>query len=140
MKKGKRLKIPGPKHYHHVEAQEAVEQYHAIALKRVKEQAKMVIENLFAEMERHTDVYSYLEVVGDKVRNKYYKYLGIPQNEQQRTINDLTEEDGPTETEVDRRRGIHLEMQPFCSGEDLPLISPARTDPSENPGEVPLII
>ena len=100
MKKGKRLKIPSSKYYHHVEAQEAVEQYHAIALERVKEQAKMVIENFFPEMERHTDVYSYLEGVGDKVRNKYYKYLGIPPNKQQSTPDDLTEEDGPTETTV----------------------------------------
>ena len=100
MKKGKRLKIPSPEYYRHVEAQEAVEQYHAIALERVKEQAKMVIENFFPEMERHTDVYSYLETVGDKVRNKYYKYLGIPPNEQQSTPDDLTEEDGPTETTV----------------------------------------
>ncbi|CAH3105615.1 unnamed protein product, partial [Porites lobata] len=47
MKKGKRLKIPSSEYYRHVEAQEAVEQYHAIALERAKEKAKMYIENLF---------------------------------------------------------------------------------------------
>ena len=100
MKKGKRLKIPSSKYYHHVEAQEAVEQYHAIALECVTEQAKMVIENLFAEMEGHTDVYSYLKGVGDKVRNKYHEYLGIPPDKQKSTPDDLTEVDGPKETTV----------------------------------------
>ena len=100
MKKGKRLKIPGSEHYHHVEAQEAVKKYHDIALERVKQQAEMVIGSFFPEMERHTDVYSYLEGVGDQVRNKYYKYLGIPPNKVPSTPDDLTEQDGPTETTV----------------------------------------
>ena len=142
MKKGKRLKIPSPEHYHHVEAQEAVEQYHAIALERVKEKAKMVIENFFAEMESHKDVYSYLKDIGDKVRKVYDRYLDIPPDRTPVNTPQISPDlEITTElvTEVDGRREIHLEMQPFCSGEDLPLISPTRTDPSENPGEVPLM-
>ena len=141
MKKGKRLKIPSPKHYHHVEAQEAVEQYHAIALERVKEKAKRYIGNLFANKESLEDLYSYLNHIGDEVRKVYDRYLDIPPD---RTPVDTPQISPDLEitpglvTEVDGRREIHLEMQPFCSGEDLPLILPARTDPLENPGEVPL--
>ena len=80
MKKGKRMKIPSPGYYRRVEAQEAVEQYHAIALERVKEKAKMVIENLFAKMESHKDVYSYLKNIGDEVRKVYDRYLDIPRD------------------------------------------------------------
>ena len=142
MKKGKRLKIPSPEYYRHVEAQEAVEQYHAIALERVKEKAKRYIENLFANRESLEDLYSYLNYIGDEVRKVYDRYLDIPPD---RTPVDTPQISPDLEittelvTEVDGRREIHLEMQPFCSGEDLPLTSPARTDPSENPSEVPLI-
>ena len=122
MKKGKRLKIPSPEHYHHVEAQEAVEQYHAIALERVKEKAKKYIENLFKKMNSLEHLYSSLKDIGDVVRRVYDRYLDIQPD---RTLV-YTPQFSP-------------EMQPFCSGEDLPLISPARTDPSENPGEVTLM-
>ena len=147
MKKGKRLKIPSPGYYRHVEAIEAVEQYHRIALERVEMKAKTYIENLFANWESLEDLYSYLEEIGDEVRKEYDSYLDIPpdrrpgtqggppQNSTDRVIApELVEPE-----EVDGGREIHLEMQPFSSGEDLPLISHARTDPSENPGEVPLI-
>ena len=102
----------------------------------------MVIENLFAKMESHKDVYSYLKDIGAEVRKVYDRYLDIPPD---RTPVDTPQISPDLEitpglvTEVDGRLEIHLEMQPFCSGEDLPLISPARTDPLENPGEVPLI-
>ena len=118
MKKGKRLKIPSPEYYHHVEAREAVEQYHAIALQRVKEQAKMVIENLFSETESHKDVYSYLKHVGDKVGKLYYGYLEIPLKKQQSTSDDPYQISGDLVTEVDGPKEIHVEMQPFCSGVD----------------------
>ena len=141
MKKGKRLKIPSSEYYRHVEAQEAVEQYHAFALERVKEKAKKYIENLFEKIKSLEDLYSYLNYTGDEVRRVYDRYLDIPPD---RTPVDTPQISSDLEiipelvTEVDGRREIHLEMQPFCSGEDLPLISPARTDPLENPGEVPL--
>ena len=141
MKKGKRLKIPSPGYYRYVGAQEAVEQYHAIALERVKEKAKRYIGNLFANKESLEDLYSYLNHTGDEVRKVYDRYLDIPPD---RTTVDTPQISPDLEitpglvTEVDGRREIHLEMQPFCSGEDLPLILPARTDPLENPGEVPL--
>ena len=122
MKKGKRLKIPSLEYYHHVEAQEAVEQYHAIALERVKEKAKKYIENLFKKMNSLEHLYSSLKDIGDVVRRVYDRYLDIQPD---RTLV-YTPQFSP-------------EMQPFCSGEDLPLISPARTDPSENPGEVTLM-
>ena len=143
MKKGKRIKIPSSEDYRHVEAQEAVEQYHAIALERVKEKAKKYIESLFKKMKSLEDLYSSLNYIRDEVRKVYDRYLDIPSD---RTPVDTPQISPDLEittelvTEVDGRREIHLEMQPFCSGEDLPLISPARTDPSENPGEVPLII
>ena len=53
MKKGKRLKIPSPEYYHYVAAQEAVEQYHAIALERVKQQARMDIRKFFHEKKKN---------------------------------------------------------------------------------------
>ena len=142
MKKGKRLKIPSSEDYRHVEAQEAVEQYHAFALERVKEKAKKYIENLFEKIKSLEDVYSSLNYIGDEVRRVYDRYLDIPPD---RTPVDTPQISSDLEiipelvTEVDGRREIHLEMQPFCSGEDLPLISPAPTDPSENPGELPLL-
>ena len=142
MKKGKRLKIPSSEYYRHVEAQEAVEQYHAFALERVKEKAKKYIENWFGKIKSLEDLYSSLNYIGDEVRRVYDRYLDIPPD---RTPVDIPQISSDLEiirpelvTEVDGRREIHLEMQPFCSGEDLPLISPARTDPLENPGEVPL--
>ena len=141
LKKGKRLKIPSPGYYRYVGAQEAVEQYHAIALERVKEKAKRYIGNLFANKESLEDLYSYLNHIGDEVRKVYDRYLDIPPDrapvDTPQISPDLEITPGLV-TEVDGRREIHLEMQPFCSGEDLPLISPARTDPLENPGEVPL--
>ena len=133
LKKGKRLKIPSPGYYRHVAAQEAVEQYHATALERVKQQARTDIRNFFHEKKKanYKDVYSYLKAVGDEVCNAYHEYFGIPPDKHQSTPPDLTEVDGPKQTTV--------EMQPFCSGEDLPQISPARTDPSENLRQVPSI-
>ena len=142
LKKGKRLKIPSHEYYRHVEAQEAVEQYHAIALERVKEKAKNDIGNLFANKESLEDLYSYLNYIGDEVRKVYDRYLDIaPDRAPVDTPQISTDLEIPTElvTEVDGPLEIHLEMQPFGSGEDLPLISPAQTDPLENPGEVPLI-
>ena len=142
MKKGKRLKIPSSEDYRHVEAQEAVEQYHAFTLERVKEKAKKYIENLFEKIKSLEDLYSSLNYIGDEVRTVYDRYLDIPPD---RTPVDTPQISSDLEiipelvTEVDGRREIHLEMQPFCSGEDLPLISPAPTDPSENPGELPLL-
>ena len=142
MKKGKRLKIPSSEDYRHVEAQEAVEQYHAFALERVKEKAKKYIKNLFEKIKSLEDLYSSLNYIGDEVRTVYDRYLDIPPD---RTPVDTPQISSDLEiipelvTEVDGRREIHLEMQPFCSGEDLPLISPAPTDPSENPGELPLL-
>ena len=135
MKKGKRLKIPSSEYYHHVAAQEAVKRYHEIALERVKEQARKDIKELFEKkMKSHKDVYSCLKDVGDEVRNVYNEYLDIPPSKRKRNpydphpiSNDL----------VDGQIEIHLEMQPSHRGEDLPQISPAQTDPSENPGEVP---
>ena len=72
-----------------------------------------------------------MKAVGDEVCNAYHEYFGIPPDKHQSTPPDLTEVDGPKQTTV--------EMQPFCSGEDLPQISPARTDPSENLRQVPSI-
>ena len=142
MKKGKRLKIPSPKYYHHVAAREAVEQYHAIALELVKEQARTEVKEFFEKnMTSYKDVFSYLNYIGDEVRRVYDRYLDIPPD---RTPVDTPQISPDLEitpelvTEVDGRREIHLEMQPFCSGEDLPLMLPARTNPLENPGEVPL--
>jgi len=136
MKKGKCLKIPSSEYYHHVEAQEAVEQYHAIALELVKEKAKKDIGNLFANKESLEDLYSYLNYIGDEVRRVYDRYLDIPPNRTPVDTPQISPDLDPgLVTEVDGRREIHLEMQPFCSGEDLPLILPARTDPLENPGE-----
>ncbi|CAH3105624.1 unnamed protein product, partial [Porites lobata] len=85
MKKGKRLKIPSSEYYRHVEAQEAVEQYHAIALERAKEKAKMYIENLFPKRKRLGGLYSYLKDIGDKVRKEYDLYLDIPPDSHQST-------------------------------------------------------
>ena len=138
LKKGKRLKIPSPGYYHYVAAQEAVEQYHAIALERVKQQARTDIRKFFHEKKKtnYEDVYSYLKDVGDEVRNAYNEYLDIPLTRQQSTSDDSHHV--PTDL-VDGQRKIHPEMQPSYSGEDLPQISPARTDPSENLREVPSI-
>ena len=127
MKKGKRLKIPSREYYRHVEAQEAVEQYHAIALERVKEKAKMVIENLFAEM-KSGDLYSDLKDVGDEVRKVYHRYLNIPLDSLQSAPDDppqISHDQITPELVTDRIDGV-----------DLPH---ARTDPSENSVEVPLI-
>ena len=112
LKKGKRLKIPSPGYYRHVAAQEAVEQYHATALERVKQQARTDIRNFFHEKKKanYKDVYSYLKAVGDEVCNAYHKYFGIPPDKHQSTPSDLTEVDGPKQTTV--------EMQPFSSGEE----------------------
>ena len=135
MKKGKRLKIPSPEYYHYVAAQEAVEQYHAIALERVKQQARTDIRNFFHEKKKtnYEDVYSYLKDVGNEVRNAYKEYLDIPQTRRQSTSE--YSPNIPIEL-VDGPRKIHPEMQPSYSGEDLPQISPARTDASENLREV----
>ena len=97
---------------------------------------------MFEKLKSLEDVYSYLKDIEDEVRRVYDRYLDIPPD---RTPADTPQISPDLEittelvTEVDGRREIDLEMQPFCSGEDLPLISPARTDPSENPGEVPLM-
>ena len=141
MKKGKRLKIPSPKYYHHVAAREAVEQYHAIALELVKEQARTEVKEFFEKnMTSYKDVFSYLNYIGDEVRRVYDRYLDIPPDRTPVDTPQISPDPSeiPTElvTEVDGRREMHLEMQPFCSGEDLPLISAARTDPLENPGDV----
>ena len=115
MKKGKRLKIPSSEYYRHVEAQEAVEQYHAIALELAKEKAKMYIENLFPKRKRLGGLYSYLKDIGDKVRKEYDLYLDIPPDSHQSTPVDppqnspdgvitpeLVEEvDGPGETQFE---------------------------------------
>ena len=118
MKKGKRLIIPSSEYYRRVAAQKAVEQYHAIALKLVKEKAKTDIENLFEKMKgpEYKDVYSYLKDVGDKVREVH-----IPPDSPPAPVD-------PSQTSevlmTDGRREMQFEMQLFCSGEDRPLISP----------------
>ena len=136
MKKGKRLKIPSPEYYRHVAAREAVEQYHAIALESAKEQARTEVKEFFEKRKRASckDVYSDLKDVGDEVRNKYNEYLDIPPKRSPSGSDDPH----PISSDlVDEQRETRLEMHPFNSGEDLPQISPAQIDPSENPGGVP---
>ena len=45
VEKGRYLRIPSPDYYNHVEAKEALEQYHAIAKELKKERAKQGIHN-----------------------------------------------------------------------------------------------
>ena len=97
---------------------------------------------IFSQRESREDLYCYLNNIGDEVRRVYDRHLDIPPDRTPVDTHQISPDlEITTElvTEVDGRREIHLEMQPFCSGEDLPLISPAPTDPSEISGEVPMM-
>ena len=77
VEKGRYLRIPSPEYYNHVEAKEALKQYHAIAKELKKERAKQGIHNLFEKV-LSKDVDSRLKDVGALIQERYHQFFVIP--------------------------------------------------------------
>ena len=93
--KGRYLRIPSPDYYNHVEAKEALEQYHAIAKELKKERVKQGIHNLFEEV-LSEDVDSRLKDVGALIQERYHQFFVIPPESPSYRSPQGTSDDSPT--------------------------------------------
>ena len=89
VEKGRYLRIPSPEYYNHVEAKEALEQYHAIAKELKKERAKQGIHNWFEEV-LSKDVDSRL------IQERYHQFFVIPPESPSYRSPQGTSDDYPT--------------------------------------------
>ena len=95
VEKGRYLRIPSPEYYNHVEAKEALEQYHAIAKELKNERAKQGIHNLFEEV-LSKDVDSRLKDVGALIQERYHQFFVIPPESPSYRSPQGTSDDYPT--------------------------------------------
>ena len=95
VEKGRYLRIPSPEYYNHVEAKEALEQYHAIAKELKKERVKQGIHNLFEEV-LSEDVDSRLKDVGALIQERYHQFFVIPPESPSYRSPQGTSDDSPT--------------------------------------------
>ena len=95
VEKGRYLRIPSPEYYNHVEAKEALEQYHAIAKELKKERAKQGIHNLFEKV-LSKDVDSRLKDVGALIQERYHQFFVIPPESPSYRSPQGTSDDYPT--------------------------------------------
>ena len=95
VEKGRYLRIPSPEYYNHVEAKEALEQYHAIAKELKKERAKQGIHNLFEKV-LSKDVDSRLKDVGALIQERYHQFFVIPPESPSYRSPQGTSDDSPT--------------------------------------------
>lgn len=77
VEKKRYLRIPSPEYYHHVEAKEAIEQYHSIAKKLARERAKKGIRNFFEKV-LSKDIDFRLKDVGARIQERYHRFFVIP--------------------------------------------------------------
>ena len=77
IKKRNHIRLPSLEYYRHVEAKEALEQFHAKAKELAKEKAKREIYNLFKNV-ASKDIDARLKDVGARVEKKYEQFFVIP--------------------------------------------------------------
>ena len=77
VKREKHLRMPSLEYYRHVEAKEALEQFHTKAKELAKEKAKREVHNLFKSVASR-DIDSRVKDVGTRVEEKYHQFFAIP--------------------------------------------------------------